>query len=178
MHSFKPLLASAVLSLVANTWAEETCPEHWGLNHFNGARCCYGDMQIIDTDAYCCIWDVDGAYATASFFETATSTTYTPSTITCLTKIPFTATDYSSQVSLASMSVAASQTASSASNATSTSTNSGSGTSNLASVTSASATSASATSGSATSTPNAAVSVVPARGMVMGGAAVAAALFM
>ncbi|KAJ5620928.1 hypothetical protein N7510_004912 [Penicillium lagena] len=72
----------------------------------------------------------------------------------CVTKIPFTASDYSSLVSSASAKATATMTGPSTNEASSTS------------------------SGSASPTTNAAMPVATAEGIVLSGAAVAVALFM
>ncbi|KAJ6089764.1 hypothetical protein N7467_004980 [Penicillium canescens] len=149
MPSLKALLLPTILSLAATpsfaaTTTMSDCPQSWYKNSFkHQTNCCYGHMMIETTDAYCC-----DEWAGADY---------------CFKKIPFTASDYSSQVSLASAQAVATNTGPSTNEATSTSTSSGS-----------SSTTASA---SVTPTTNAAMSLATAKGVVLGGAGVAAALF-
>lgn len=173
MASLKTLLP-IVLSLAATTTAI-SCPQNWLPDTFGGdSKCCYGNMLVEDTDAYCCVYDM-----TPHTRETLpTSSSSVPSTTidwssagSCFAKIPFSASDYSSQVSAASARITATTTGPSTNKATPTSTSSGS------SSTTSSGSSSSASSGSGTPTTNAAMPVATAEGMVLRGAAVAVALF-
>ena len=122
-------------------------------------------MMIENTDAYCCVYDLTPRTESPSS-STKTATSFEDEWAGadyCLKKIPFSASDYSSQVSLASAQAVATNTGPSTNEATSTSTNSGS--------------SSTTVSASMTPTTNAAMSLATAKGVVLGGAGVAAALF-
>ena len=168
MPSLRTLLP-AILTLATRVTAADNCPENWFENHFHVTRCCFGNMMIEDTDAYCCIYDVT---APAEETDSSTATSIDWSTAdSCFSKIPFTASDYSSQVYAASSKIVATATTTAAgtmadpsttSEATPASTNSGS--------------SSSTNSGAEPTTTNAAMPAVTADGIVIGGAAVAVAL--
>ena len=167
MDSFKTLLFYGILSLAA-TAAADNCPQYWGENSFkHNTKCCYGNMLVEDRGAFCCVYDVEASFAEATATASnaiSTTTDNWSAADDCFTKIPFTASDYSSQVSLASVNVRATTTGSSTSEATSTGTNSDS--------------SSGLNSASATSTPNVAMPVATAKGMVLGGAAAAVVLLL
>ena len=166
MPSLRTLLP-AILTLATRVTAADNCPENWFENHFHVTRCCFGNMMIEDTDAYCCIYDVT---APAEETDSSTATSIDWSTAdSCFSKIPFTASDYSSQVSAASSKVIATATAagpmtepSTTYELTPTSTDSGS--------------SSSTNPGTGSTTTNAAMPAVTAEGIVIGGAAVAVVL--
>jgi hypothetical protein len=171
MPSLKALLLPTILCLVpipsfAATTTTSDCPQSWYKNSFkHQTNCCYGHMMIEATDAYCCVYDLTPRTESSST-STKTATSFEDEWAGadyCFKKIPFTASDYSSQVSLASAQAVATNTGPSSNEATSTSTSSGS-----------SSTTATA---SVTPTTNAAVSLATAKGVVLGGAGVAAALF-
>ncbi|KAJ5979804.1 hypothetical protein N7481_007102 [Penicillium waksmanii] len=146
MPSFKSLLLIA-LSLAATTTA--TCPQGWesGKND----PCCFGVEQDSADGKYCCVGGKMGKMA--DIFATESS-----SSVSCFTKIPMTASDYSQQVSSASSKYQAGATTTPATNmATSTS---------------------STSSGSAAATSNAAMPIATAQEIVLGGAAVIAGLFV
>ncbi|KAJ5601867.1 hypothetical protein N7510_011401 [Penicillium lagena] len=160
MPSFRRLLPIA-LSLAAATTAA-TCPQNWlqdtAVN--GGSKCCYGNMIIDGRNAYCCVYDMTPKVITTIV---STSSTFEPSFITtpdCFAKVPFTASDYSDQVSSASSKVAAAATTIATNEAISTSASS------------------TTSSGSAATTTNAAMPIATAHEMVLGGAAVAIGLFM
>ncbi|KAK2802268.1 hypothetical protein FQN50_007449 [Emmonsiellopsis sp. PD_5] len=157
MPSLKPLLFPTLLSLAAIATAAETCPNDWYPNTFHGTRCCYGHMTIHDTDAYCCIpYPIVPGEVLASLEDSISAPE------PCFTLVPFTASDYSERVSAASASAMTATTGPSTNEATPTGTSSGSG---------------SGSGTEPTETPTgAAMPVATAQGMVLGGAAVAAAL--
>lgn len=139
MPSFKSLLLIA-LSLAATTTA--TCPQGWE----GTDQCCFGIESTSDNGKYCCVGGT-----IAPLFGTTSSS----STSTCFASIPWTASDYSQQVSSASSQYEAGATTTPATNvATSTS------------------------SGSAAATANAAMPIATAQEIVLGGAAVIAGLFV
>ncbi|KAI2749826.1 hypothetical protein DTO006G1_9929 [Penicillium roqueforti] len=196
MTFLKTLLLAATLS-VAST-AETTCPAGWLLNTWTVTRCCSGTMVVDEQGAYCCVTDMraykEALTNTALLYETATTTSDTNwSTVenSCVAEVRFTATDYSAQVSSAASKAEATTTNDSTSEVTSTSTTASGASSGAGSQTSTSIPTATstATSGSAsastptststtTSTSNAAMPLVTGEGLVLGGAAFAAALFM
>jgi hypothetical protein len=110
MPSLKALLLPIILSLAATpsfaaTTTTSDCPQSWYKNSFkHQTNCCYGHMMIETTDAYCCVYDLTprtenpstSTKTTTSFEDEWAGADY------CFKKIPFTASDYSSQVSLAS----------------------------------------------------------------------------
>lgn len=158
MPSVNTLLLPIFLSLAATTTA--TCPKGWGSY---GSICCPGSMTSGgDGVKYCCVADKPTVNISIA--------PILPSGIplmdkdkrsaenSCAAKIPFTASDYSSLVSSASAKAATAATATT----TGPSSNEAS----------------SLSSGSASSTTNAAMPVATAEGIVLSGAAVAAALFM
>ncbi|KAK2751785.1 hypothetical protein FQN55_009227 [Onygenales sp. PD_40] len=157
MPSLKSLLFPTLLSLAAiATAAEETCPNDWYPNTFHGTRCCYGHMTIQETDAFCCVpYPIVPGEVLASLEDSISAPE------PCFTLVPFTASDYSERVSAASAS-AMTATKPSTNEATPTPTGTGSG-------------SGSGMEPTGTST-GAAMPVATAQGMVLGGAAVAAAL--
>jgi len=164
MPSISSLLLPLTLFLATTTAA--TCPNNWLENTFGGdSKCCYGNMLVEDTDAYCCVYDMtfpkETSVSTTSSFDDSWSTAGD-----CFAKIPFTASDYSAQVSSASSKILAATTTIATNEATSTT---------------ASSTSSS-TSGmglsSTASTSNAAMPIATAQEMVLGGAAVVVGLFM
>ncbi|KAJ5989529.1 hypothetical protein N7481_004739 [Penicillium waksmanii] len=178
MASFKALLLTAFVSAAAyaaNT-TDYDCPVGWLPNTWKETRCCSGDMVVNDTDAYCCVSDMrfykEALTNTALLYETATTTTtgddysrWATLKETCVAKVPYTlaASDYSSQVSSASKKAEATPT-----NTTATTTNS------------AATSEATSGSGSQASTPtsNAAMPLATAGDVALGGAALAAALFV
>lgn len=181
----KNLFLPTLLSLATTTTAQEDdCPKHWYSNTFDGiTRCCYGHMQVeMTTEAnhiFCCMYDLTPPEVTTTTFDGTPTTTATDWTFhseitsdTCLAKIPFTASDYSSQVSSASSSIVADARATksgpSSNSASPTATNSGSS--------SGKSSSTGTSLGSGTSTTNAAVPAATAGGIVLGAAAVALAV--
>lgn len=169
MPSLKTLLLPTFLSLPATTTA--TCPEGWGSYGSDGSICCPGSM-ISDGDGvqYCCVADKPNiSISIAPIFPTGISLMAKDKRSvenSCAAEIPFTASDYSSLVSSASAKAAAATMTGPSSNEAATTTGPSS---NGAS---------SSSSGSASSTTNAAMPVAMAEGIVLSGAAVAAALFM
>ncbi|KAH8424186.1 uncharacterized protein LDX57_001941 [Aspergillus melleus] len=177
MPSLKTLLP-VLLSLATATIADnsDNCPHNWLSNRYKDRRCCYGNMLIEDTTAYCCVYEVYGYEELATMsFPTETASTSTEHTWSkedgCFTKIPFTASDYSARVSSASDAIAASKTKPASNEAASTS-------GSTSSATGLASTSASASASGSESSTNAAMPVATAQGMVLGGAALAAALFV
>ena len=116
-------------------------------------------MMVEDTTPFCCIHD-----------PTVTPTNWDMAG-DCFSKVPFTASDYSDQVSAASTEAAALVT--DTVSATTTDTTAEPSATEAASTSSSS----NASLGSETPTLNAAMPVATAEGMVLGGAAVATALF-
>ncbi|OQE15656.1 hypothetical protein PENSTE_c027G04162 [Penicillium steckii] len=156
------------------------CPSDWtNIQYKSTQRCCYGSLNIeSDNDPYCCVHDFTSGFDTSGIdsdvksdcFPFCTKTTRGLPTITkdlgkaCKTKIAFTTDDYSSLVSAASSSIAGTTTKPSNSDATTT----GSGTQT---------TETSTTKSSETST-NLAGPVATAGSMALGGAVIAAAVFI
>ncbi|KAJ5385964.1 hypothetical protein N7509_008505 [Penicillium cosmopolitanum] len=178
MVSFKTLLLTAFVSVAVHA-ANDTdteCPAGWLPNTFKVTRCCSGGMTVINTTAYCCVYDMrlykEALTNTALLYETATTTTteddynhWATLKDTCVAKIPYTlpASDYSSQVSSAAKKAEATPT-----NTSATTTNSAA----TSEVTSGSGSQAS------TPTSNAAMPLATAGDVALGGAALAAALFV
>lgn len=145
MLSFKRLLLMS-LSLVATTTAI-TCPNSWSKED---GQCCYGSMQDDSpNNKYCCVNDTPINFN----FNMNASPTSTASE-SCFTKIPWTASDYSEQVSSASSKLAGATTNPATNEATPTS------------------------SGSAAATTNGAMPIATAQEIMLGGAAVLAGLFV
>ncbi|KAJ5520789.1 hypothetical protein N7463_001242 [Penicillium fimorum] len=190
MTIFKTLLLATALSIVS-TAAEIECPAGWLPNTYKGTKCCSGNMIIDEEGAYCCVYDMrvykEALTNTAKLYATETTTEDTDwSTFknTCFAEVRFTATDYSAQVSSAASRAEATPTDSSTGEITPTS--EGTSTSRATStsqVTSTTTTGSSASSGaesqtaSPTPTSNPAMPHATGQGM-LGGAALAAALFM
>jgi hypothetical protein len=157
---------------LAATTTTSACPQSWLPSTFKQTRCCYGYMRIVDADAYCCV--IDSTPTT----ETSSTATKTATSIEeewagadyCFKLIPFTASDYSDQVSSASAAAVATNTRPSTNEATSTSSSSSTASE------SSSDSSSSTASASATPTKNAAMPLATAKGAVLGGAGVAAVL--
>lgn len=179
MPSLKTLLLPTLLTLTTAT-TTNNCPRDWLPNTWKGdAKCCYGSMTVeIEVGAFCCIYDLNPPIEPTTTSSAVSTTSLTPEEYWsgadyCFSKIPFTARDYSDQVSAASAKAIATRTeppandASSTSASTSTGTGSGSGSGT-----------GSASSATGTSTTNAGVPVATAEGRVLGGAAVAVGLFM
>ncbi|CAI7607888.1 unnamed protein product [Penicillium pancosmium] len=157
MVSFKALLLTAFVSVAAHAanTTDTECPAGWLPNTFKVTRCCSEALTN-----------------TALLYETATTTTteddynhWATLKDTCVAKIPYTlaASDYSSQVSSAAKKAEATPT-----NTSATTTNS---------ATTSEATSGSGSQGS-TPTSNAAMPLATAGDVALGGAALAAALFV
>ncbi|KAJ5624888.1 hypothetical protein N7510_001197 [Penicillium lagena] len=148
MPSFKHLLFIA-LSLAATTTAA-SCPANW--NSWDG-QCCPGGLVALGPDKYCCVESTNSNMKARNVLPRSMPSG--GNSDGCFTKIPFTASDYSEQVSSASSKLAAGATTTPATNeATPTS------------------------SGSAAATTNAAMPIATAQEMVIGGAAVLAGLFV
>lgn len=163
---------------LAATASDITCPKDWLSNTFKDTKCCYGNMLVINTDAFCCVYDMTPPTVTSSASSASTTTIEFNSWATtdeCVTKVPFSASNYSDLVSSASSKISASRTTVAANEASSTSTHS-----SLASGTSAGTSGASskASSGTAAATSNAAMPIATAQEMVLGGAAVVVGLFV
>lgn len=131
-------------------------------------------MRIIDASAFCCVIDATPKTDTASTATTSAASfeEQWAGADYCFKLIPFSASDYSNQVSSASVVAGATNIRPPANEATSTSTCTSSG------LSAASGSSFSNVSTSVTPTTNAAMSVATAKGAVLGGAGVAAALFV
>ncbi|KAJ5717889.1 hypothetical protein N7488_003535 [Penicillium malachiteum] len=169
------------------------CPNDWTPINYNGeGRCCHGSLTVEDNnDPYCCVMDYDQYRDTADDVHSALSgcfpfcsgTDYDGPTSTwtneanCITRVAFTANDYSSIVSAAVSSGHTTGTTTSSSTTT---------TDNSAYTTASATTTYTDSNGNPTSTGyttyttgdstrNAAPAVTA--GGVLGGAAVAAALF-
>ncbi|KAJ5749624.1 hypothetical protein N7533_006652 [Penicillium manginii] len=182
MAPFKALLLTASLSVAAHAARSEDteCPTGWLPNTFKVTRCCSGNMVIDNTTAYCCVYDMRGYKEaltnTALLYETATTTTtgdhyseWATLEDSCIASVPYTlpASEYSAQVSSAAKKAEATPTSTSATTTNSAAT---------------SETTSEATSGSgsqvSTSTSNAAMPLPTAGDIALGGAALAAALFV
>ncbi|KAJ5085408.1 hypothetical protein N7532_010179 [Penicillium argentinense] len=156
-------------------WRQGTsadCPANWLENSFHVTRCCYGNMVVAEKGAYCCVYDLRPPTETTTA-NTATTTSETDwSTVneSCVAKVPFTASDYSSQVSSASSKAVASTNASSgkvtSTDTAAAATRTGSGFSSFVG------------SQTPSTTSNGAIPIATAQEFVAGGAAIAAALFV
>lgn len=130
-------------------------------------------MRVIDAGAFCCVIDAMPKTDTASTTTTsATSIEEQWAGADYCFKFPFSAGDYSNQVSSTSTVTVATNIRTPADEATSTTTSTSSG------LSAASGSSFSNVSMSVTPTTNAAMPVATAKGVVLGGARVAAALFV
>jgi hypothetical protein len=185
MPSLKILFLLAVLSLAVTATANpfsssSSCPKNWYTNTFGGmSRCCYGHMLVAGAkpDALCCVHDVVDESTTTASSGAAPSTTTDDSVSSpnsCFSKIPFSASDYSSRVSAASVMAWATTTGPSSNQASSTSTS----TSTRSASGSGSGSGSSTSSGLASSTSNVALPVATAEGVVLGGAAAVIAHFV
>ncbi|CAL5869606.1 uncharacterized protein PFLUO_LOCUS3836 [Penicillium psychrofluorescens] len=148
MPSLRTLLLSTILSLAATTAAK--CPEGWG-GGTDGSPCCPGSLNSDGAFKYCC---VAGQVSMPPVLPSGVAMAKNKRSENCAAKVPLTASDYSSLVSSASAMAAATTTGPSSNEASPTS------------------------SGSASPTTNAAMPGAMAEGMVLSGAAAAAALFM
>lgn len=179
MPSVRTLLLPMALALAA-TATDVTCPTDWLANTFKGTKCCYGNMVIINTDAFCCVYDMTPATVTSSAPSASTTTDIEfnswATTDECVTRVPFTASNYSDLVSSASSKIAASRATVATNEASSTSTHSSSASSSSSAGTSGA--SSHASSGTAAATSNAAMPIATAQDMVLGGAAVVVGLFV
>lgn len=186
MPSFRHLLLPITFALAATTTAA-TCPQNWledtALD--GDSKCCYGNMVIEGRDAYCCVYDMTPDLETSSVSTTTTTGTVGWSTAgDCFAKIPFTASDYSDQVSSASSKITAVTTTIATNEATSTTTKSSSSSTTTSGATpgassgTSSSTSTNTSPGTKAATTNAAMSVATAQGIVLGGAAVVVGLFV
>ncbi|KAJ5887145.1 hypothetical protein N7504_011192 [Penicillium tannophilum] len=148
MPSFKSLLLIA-LSLAATTTA--TCPQGWE----GTDQCCFGAEVSQGSDKFCCIGaNIDFSMKARNVLPRSVSSS-SSSASSCFAQIPWTASDYSQQVSSASSQYAAGATTAPATNvATATS------------------------SVSAAATTNAAMPIATAQEIVLGGAAFIAGLFV
>lgn len=142
-------------------------------------------MQIADRDAYCCVYDVVGereeysSLASKGALSTMADDSIS-STAPCFTRIAWTASDFSERVSSASRAAGASRTVpvgnEASSNSTPAASGSASGSASASGTGSEAASTSASASASGSSTSNAALPAVTARGLVLGGAAIAAAL--
>lgn len=178
MPSFRTLLLPIGFALAA-TATDITCPKDWLSNTFKDTKCCYGNMLIINTDAFCCVYDMTPPTVTSSASSDSTTTIEFNSWATtdeCVTKVPFSASNYSDLVSSASSKIAASRATVATNEASSTSTHSSSASSGSSASTSGASSHASL--GTAAATSNAAMPIATAQDMVLGGAAVVVGLFV
>lgn len=167
MTLIKTLLLGAVLSITAAAARTDDCPNGWLPNTFHGTKCCSGDMVIDDDGAYCCVYDMRPykealtntalLYATPTTTKTSLDWTTDRDVNSCYATVRFTASDYSARVSSAASKAEATPT-----DTTTTTTG----------------TKASAGTSSHTSTPTSNAAMPLATADVLGGAALAAALFM
>lgn len=169
-----PTLLSLALAASATT-----CPKNWLANTdlTGDTKCCYGTMLIDGKDAFCCVYDdLSEANPSTATDDTATDTATDDyaswsTADECHVKVPFTATDYSAQVSSASKALESGATTTAKTVASNEATaTSGASTASPAGV------SVSGTSTAATS--NAAGPVATAHEAVLGGAAVLAGLLV
>ncbi|KAJ5148361.1 uncharacterized protein N7443_000068 [Penicillium atrosanguineum] len=150
MPSFKSLLLIA-LSLVATTTAD-SCPQDWNSSKATDGQCCYGTPLSDGPTKFCCVGS-KGLFKARN--DLPRSVTSSSSSSLCFAQIPFTASDYSQQVSSASSQYVAGATTTPATNeVTPTS------------------------SGSAAATTNAAMPIATAQDVVLCGAAFIAGLFV
>ncbi|KAJ5801555.1 uncharacterized protein N7518_003623 [Penicillium psychrosexuale] len=83
MTFLKTLLLAATLSVAstAASTAETTCPAGWLSNTWTVTRCCSGTMVVDEQGAYCCVIDMraykEALTNTALLYETATTTSDT-----------------------------------------------------------------------------------------------------
>lgn len=171
------LLLLPILSLAQTTAAPKSCPENWLEYSYNdNPKCCYGYMMAEKDDAFCCVTYIPTTLATAS----ATSTSlvdFWSWDAHCDTKIPYTASDYSSRVSAASSKATSAADASLSGLVTSTPSSTTSESSASSAASPATSSDASSTVLETSSTDNLALPVATAENIVLGGAAAAAALF-
>ncbi|KAJ6110951.1 hypothetical protein N7486_003186 [Penicillium sp. IBT 16267x] len=176
MPSFRRLLPIA-LSLAATALAA-TCPKNWlqDTSIDGDSKCCYGNMLIEDRDTYCCVYDMTPDVESSSISTASTTSVDNYDSWStagdCFAKIPFTASDYSDQVSSASSKIVAGTTTIATNEATSTSASS------TPTLGASSGTSSNTSSGLAASTANAAMPIATAQEIVLGGAAVVVGLFV
>lgn len=168
MVFLKSLLLATILSIA--TAEETTCPAGWLPNTFHGTKCCSGNMVIDEDGAYCCVYDMrlykEALTNTALLYETATTTStgdsdWSTLSDSCVAKVRFTASDYSAQVSSAASKAEATPT-----------------TTSMSTTTADSSASSGASAETSTPTSNAAMPLATAQDVVLGGAAIAAGLFM
>ncbi|EPS32493.1 hypothetical protein POX_d05347 [Penicillium oxalicum] len=180
MPSLKSLLLPLALAIAATSATavadDETCPKDWLPQHQHGGmKCCYGNKILDGTENFCCVYDMSPV--PTSSVSTATEDDYAAWATAgdgCVTRIPFTASNYSDLVSSASSKIAASRTAAATNEASATTTSS----SLTASPTSLTATPAGSQSTAAvpSTTENAALPMATAQDIVLGGAAVVVGL--
>ncbi|KAJ5281048.1 hypothetical protein N7478_006420 [Penicillium angulare] len=140
MPSVKDLLIPAVLALAMVSNAEtitgglngNSCPSDWQNSIVNNdARCCYGSTTVEDHEGYCCVHDFsvhlgnmyqarDDSSDCFPFCSITTDGFLSMTTQSCVTKVPFTASDYSSVVSVVSSSLASSSPATNSASQTTT----------------------------------------------------------
>ncbi|KAJ5109259.1 hypothetical protein N7456_005934 [Penicillium angulare] len=182
MPSVKNLLIPITLALaMANAETitgglhGNSCPSDWQNSIVNNdARCCYGSTTVEDNEGYCCVHefslDLGNTYRARDdsddsdcypFCSITTDGFLSMTTQSCVTKVPFTASDYSSIVSAASSSLASSSPATNSAAQTTT----GAGASATGS---GDATSTGEATGTST---NGAMPLATAEGVVLGAAA-------
>ncbi|KAJ5105384.1 hypothetical protein NUU61_002731 [Penicillium alfredii] len=190
MQFYQAFLLSAAICLATTARADTNvlqddhrCPVDWRPTDYRGVRnCCYGTLYLDTDDPHCCVVDhevadavtdtipdavptfsdcfpfcsgstgVNDVRTAASSVRTAAHNAHTSAISSCIDKVPLSASDYSSRVSAASSS--ARRTSPSTNDANPTATDSGDRWST-----------------------NAAMPIATAEGAVIGGVAVAAALF-
>ncbi|CAI7677508.1 unnamed protein product [Penicillium manginii] len=173
MAPFKALLLTASLSVAAHAARSEDteCPTGWLPNTFKVTRCCSGNMVIDNTTAYCCVYDMRGYKEaltnTALLYETATTTTtgdhyseWATLEDSCIASVPYTLPATAKKAEATPTSTSATTTNSAATSETTSEATSSSG------------------SQVSTSTSNAAMPLPTAGDIALGGAALAAALFV
>jgi hypothetical protein len=173
MTFVKTLLLAAALSMVsiAADTEDTKCPTGWLPNTYKGTKCCSGNMVIDEEGAYCCVYDTRPETEALTSTKTG-ETNWSTVDNSCIAKVRFTATDYSAQVSSASSKAEATPTDTSAGQVTATTTTASSATTGTGSQTSTASPTA-----TASPTSNPAMPLATGQG-VLGGAALAAALFI
>lgn len=172
MPSLSELVIPFILSFSAISTATK-CPTNWlESTARDKSQCCYGNMVLEDRDFYCCVYAIPSKEEVNSVSTSSTDDSNYEGWSTagsCFTQVPWTASDYSAQVSSASSKLEAGVKTISKNEATSTA----SATSSLKTT---SGTSDETATGSSTLTSNAAAPLITAPALVLGGAAVLAGL--
>ncbi|KAJ5358208.1 hypothetical protein N7541_005366 [Penicillium brevicompactum] len=178
--------ASTITGGISND--NSKCPNNWvDVQNDNDERCCYGSLWTEDNDTYCCVRDVAADFSnnlrvrdestdcypfcldTSDRFPHVTALNLPTGLPSCATKVPFTASDYSSLVSAASSSLAKQGPTTNSAGQTTTSF--------ATSTASSGTTSTSSETGSSTeSSTNAAMPAMTGGSVALGGAAVIGAM--